>query len=288
MRLILSLLALCLGCATAWGQELRAEVKVSTEALGAVDRSRYAELERELSDLLNNTRFTTDTYAPAERIVCSFTLQLRSVESDSRYTAELTVSASRPVYGTSYTTPLFVYRDRELTFDYSPGLHLEYNAQQLDNQLVAAIVAYAQLIIAIDMDSFAPLGGNALRDGLSQLLSIAQGKPDWKGWRTFSGDNSRGTLISALLDGGHEPLRNMWYRYHRHGLDRLEAEPSIGRAELITQLESLLSFRREHPASPYFTLVEQTKAGELRQLFDAAPTDDKRRATELLRQLFPR
>lgn len=268
-------------------QELRAEVRISTEQLGAVDKARYAELERALTDLINNTRWTDQIYAQNERIVCSFALKILSVEDDSRYKAELSVTASRPVFNTAYTTTTFVYRDKEFDFEYNPGQTIEYNPQLVDNQLVAIIAFYAQYIVSMDADSFAPLGGNIVRDQTTQLVAQAVSNPQWDGWRAFGSDNNRGALASVLSEAAHEQFRELWYHYHRNGLDVLESRITSGRSVILTQLNALIEYRTAYPNSLYLPLFETAKLDELVKIFSSAPADEKRQALEVCRRLFP-
>lgn len=286
MCLILALV--CGATASTYSQELRAELRISTEQLGPVEPTRYRELERQLTDLLNGTRWTQEAYAPSERIACSFVLKLTSLSGDRSHRGELSVAASRPVYGTSYSTPTFVYRDREVAFDYALGQSLEYTPQALDNALVALIAYYAQCIVASDMDSFAPLAGSALHSPLAQLIGQAASRLDWEGWQGLSDlDGGRTRLATALGDGGHEAFRMLWYRYHRHGLDILESDIARGRTELLTQLKAYAAYRQQYPSSPYLELFETTKADELAQIFAEAPTEERLRALELCRGVFP-
>lgn len=282
----LALIGLCTQPVRGVAQELRAELRISTEQLGTVDKVRYTEMERQLTEMLNNTRWTTQTYAPGERIACSFALKLLSVEDDVRYKAELSITASRPVYRTSYTTTTMVHRDTEVAFELTPGQSLEFNPEQVDNHLVAILAFYAQYIIAMDLDSFSPLGGSVLSDGLAQLASQAAGRTEWEGWRAFGLDRNRGSLAMVFTTGEHEAFRQMWYAYHRLGLDMLEGDLVKGRAQILSCLKALDEYRRNYPNSPLLSLFETAKLDELVKLFSEAPADEKRSVLELCRQLF--
>ncbi|MDO4692361.1 MAG: DUF4835 family protein [Porphyromonadaceae bacterium] len=268
-------------------QELRATVRISTEDLGAVERSQFEALERQLTDLLNNQRFTGLSYAPAERIPCSFALKITEAKDADKYQAELSITASRTAYNTNYTTTTYVYRDRGIDFEYTAGQALEYNPQNLDNNLVAVFVFHALYIIAIDLDSFSPLGGDYLKDPISQLVATASNQPNWSGWKSFESDDNRGALAAALTTGVANDFRLMWYRYHRLGLDVLESKIEAGRAVLLEQLQTLKAYQREHFRSPLITLMETAKVDELVNIYGQAPTEERRQMRELLSTIFP-
>lgn len=287
MRTILCLALCLLSALSSHAQELRAEVRLSTEALGVTDRHRYAELERQIASLLNETRWTDLQYAAGERIACSFALKLLSVEEDRRFHAELVVTASRPVYNTSYTTTSYVYRDPDFTFELASGETFEYNPQQITSQLVAVLALHAQYIIAMDLDSFSPLGGSRLTPQLSQLIANAATQPDWEGWRAIGLERNRASLASALADGAQESMRMIWYRYHRLALDTMETQLPVARAQLLVLLGELAEYQTAQPYSPYLPLFATAKVDELVNIFAEADADHKRSALELLRRLFP-
>lgn len=283
----LGFLLLCHAIMVATAQELRATVRISTEALGVVERSQFETLERQLTDLLNNNRWTGLSFSSAERIPCTFALKINEAKEGERYQAELTVTASRTVYKTTYTTTIYVYRDKAVGFTYEPGQTLEFNPQSIDNPLVAVFAFHAMSLIAMDLDSFAPLGGDLLKDPIGQLVSTASNQPDWEGWKAFDADDNRGALAEALATQGATDFRQLWYRYHRLGLDVLESKLEAGRGAILEQLEALKAYQREHFRSPLLSLIETAKIDELVKLYEPAPTEERRRVRELLSELFP-
>lgn len=285
LKVLLTLLPLSLSLSQARGQELSAELHISTEAIGGLGVSAIGELEQRLNEWLNTTRFTQEEYLPSERIKCRLSLRLVERQGDN-YRGELTIWAARPVYGTSYESTLMAWRDREISFDYRSGDELIYTPQWIEHPLIAVLAMYAQLIIALDMDSFASLGGSTLWASITTLYQSALAHADWSGWSTHS-SSGRGRLISQLLDPSSESWRKSWYRYHRHGLDVLERSLSTGGEELITTLGAFISFDRERPNSPLVALLESTKIGELHSLFGMANFPRRDEAFDLLHELFP-
>lgn len=285
----LLLLIVLLSCTShhAISQELLAEVRISTEALGNVDKTRYHELERQIRDLLNNTRWTSQIYAKGERINCHFAINLSSVEEDYRYKGELSISASRPVFGTNYTTTTFIYRDKALNFEYQSGDRLEFTTDGISSHLVALIAYYAQVVIALDLDSFALLSGSDMRSGIAQIASQASTHPEWEGWDAFGSNNTREGWSNALTEARQEVFRQIWYQYHRFGLDVLEQNIDQGRRTLLAQTQALEEFQRDHPRSPFLALFETAKVDELVQIFAQAPEEQKRQMLDIVRRLFP-
>lgn len=268
-------------------QELRATVRISTDALGSVERSRYEALEKQMLSLLNTTRWSKLRYAPNERIACSFVLNLLEVEDDQRHRAELSVTASRTAYGTNYTTTTFVYRDRDLSFDFSNGDRLEYNPQSAEHSLVSTLALYAILIIASDLDSYAPLAGDALKPAIESLISTASSQPEWQGWRALDSETNRASLAEALTSEQSQEARTAWYRYHRKGLDQCAKNIEQGRSDILQSLEAMTEWKKSHFRSPLLSMWETAKVEELAKLYELAPREDRDKAYPLLLELFP-
>ncbi|KGN99137.1 hypothetical protein HQ36_01370 [Porphyromonas gingivicanis] len=269
-------------------QELKAKVAINTDRLGTVDKQQFAELERQLSDMLNNTRWTNAVFSPNERIECNFALNLLSVEDESKYQAELYVTAQRPVYNASYQSPLLVYRDRDVNFEYQSFDVVEYNSNQISSNLVATMVFYAYFILALDFDSFSLQGGNIARTEMRQLVNSAgQTNADWKGWKAYENDYNRYAIAEALNDPRQEPFRKFWYAYHRKGLDELVANVQRGRTSLLESLKDLELSWQGNSLSPLLMLVSQTKLQEIVQIAKEATPEEKQAAYKLLSKIYP-
>ncbi|KGN88740.1 hypothetical protein HQ45_08565 [Porphyromonas crevioricanis] len=269
-------------------QELNAKVSINTDALGgSVERSQYEELERKLSELLNNTRWTHGTFSPAERIECNFSLNILTRTDETKYTADLSVTARRPVFNASYVSPLFVYRDRELNFLYDPYTPIEWNPANIESNLLATLIFYTYAILTYDFDSFAPLGGNPYRSEMRQLVAAAQTKQDWNGWDAFKSDRNRYALAEALNDPVQEPVRKAWYIFHRKGLDEMVGNANRGRSNIISTIELLETVHKEKPVSPLLNIFAMTKLEELVSILSKASTSEKQDLSKRLLKLFP-
>ena len=51
--------------------------------------------------------------------------------------------ANRPVYNSTYTTTLYNNTDNDFNFEYAQFDQLQFNEEQVDNQLTALIAYYA-------------------------------------------------------------------------------------------------------------------------------------------------
>lgn len=281
-------LLLCLSFTPLFSQEFRAKVTVNTDRLQGVDRSIFDELERKLTELINDNRWTNFTYAPKERIVCEFAISLTSADENNHYSGELFLTAQRPVYNASYMTTLITFRDRSLTFDYQPFDQIVYNPNAFESNLTATIVYYLYLILTLDSDSFAPLGGNVTRNELMQIVNRAsQSYSDDKSWGTMGGNQSRYALAEALGDPAQEPFRRYWYTYHREGLDLLVGNISRGRTNILEGLSLLEETYKARSMSPLFSIFSDAKLKELVEVAKEATESEKKKAFDLLNEIYP-
>ena len=83
-----------------------------------------------------------------------------------------------------------------------------------------------------------------------QIVSLAQAQPTWTGWKAFENDRNRHALATALTDNTSELFRDMWYNYHRKGLDEMAANPDRGRTTIIGLLPVLEQVKSARPTSP--------------------------------------
>ncbi len=267
-------------------QELEARVNISTENLGAVEQSQYKDLEDQLSNLINKTRWTSLDYKKQERIPCTFSLNLKELKDNNKYQAELSISASRTAFNTIYDSPIFIYVDRDINFEWDLGTPLSYQEQSVDNNLLACIAFYAYTTIAMSLDSYGLEASSRLNEAIKQLQNQANAHPEWNGWDMFD-RNNRGSLISVITGSKHKLFREIWYNYHRLGLDICEQNIKQGRALILEQIQKLKTYKDEVYESSYLRLFETSKLQELVQLFQEASQEDSNELRKVLEELYP-
>ena len=99
---------------------------------------------------------------------------------------------------------MFNFQDENFNFYFSTGFdQLEFRPEQVDNNLTAVIAYYAYLIIGLDMDTMAPLGGS---DILQMAMDVANSSQNlgYAGWKAFENDRNRFAIINDYLDGAME------------------------------------------------------------------------------------
>lgn len=266
-------------------QELRATVEINTDMIQGTNKDVFNSLREAIDDYLNTTRFSEAQIAPRERIECRLMLTV-SEYADDHIKGELTVQSSRPVFNSSYTTNLLNIRDSKIEFDYRIGQPLVYNEMEQETNLNAILDYYANLILAVDFDSFSPKGGDPFYSRLSSIVQKAQSSGE-TGWRTFEDNRNRAAILAAFNDPSALPFREMIYVYHRRGLDEMATSPDKGREAITNSLEALRKINDADPMSMALIIFRDTKLDELVNIYSKSPQSERDIAAGILQPLYP-
>ena len=214
-------MALVCFCPQSHAQELQAKITINHNQIQGTDKSVFENLQQTLEQFVNDRQWTNLQFQKNERIQCSFNITVTKYDKSSNlFTCKALIQASRPVYKSAYTTTIYNNSDNEFTFEFAEFDQLEFNEETLDNQLVALFAYYAYLIIGINLDTFAPMGGEDVLQRCMTLTNNAQNL-NFPGWKSFDNDRNRFAIINDYLDGGMAPFRQLQYDYYRKGLDEM-------------------------------------------------------------------
>ncbi len=233
---------------TGKAQELNAQVKINRDKIQGT-LTVFETLEKALTEFINNRKWTDATFAVNERIDCTFNIIINEMPSDNSFKSEIQIQARRPVYNSTYTTTLLNFRDTQLDFDYTEYEPLEFTENTLNSNLIGTLVFYIYTIIGLDFDSFSPKGGTAFYQQAQQIVNLAQAQASWNGWKAFDSDRNRHAVATALTDNTSDAFRDMWYNYHRKGLDEMAANVDRGRTTIIELLPTLKKIKFSRPTS---------------------------------------
>lgn len=268
-------------------QELNATVALNTSKVQGTNTEVFTVLKDALTEFINNRKWTDYTYEEQERITCNFTFIVDSYKDDGSFTCSLMVQGSRPVFGSTYSSILFKYEDKGIRFTYQPYDRLEFNDDNLDNNLTAVIAFYAYLIIGLDMDSMGELGGG---DFLNRALNIANNAQNLgdSGWRAGSSNNNRYTVIDDYMNGAMEPLRRLYYRYHRLGLDTMFKDAEGGRKVITESISMLQEAYNNRPLAYITKLFTEYKKDEIANIYSfEGGESEKKGVVKILSEINP-
>ncbi len=278
---------------TAHAQEMNVRVRVLDNQLPTtVDKKIFRTLESALTNFINKRKWTNETFASKERIECQFLINLASSPEPNVYSGSITIQAARPIYQSSYVSPIINYQDPNFDFKYVESQPLEFNenrvtgADPLASNLTAVIAFYVYTIIAFDFESFTMRGGEPY---FQKALNIVNNAPDANqisGWKSYENNNrNRYWLATHMLNNRYTIIHDIYYSYYRKGLDLFYENEEQGRGEIIQALDQLDVLHRENPNLMIVQFFMLGKFNELVGVFKKAPAKDKVRALEILTRL---
>ncbi len=258
---------------------------ITHDKITGVDNEVFTSMTRAVNDFMNAHKWTTDEYTTNEKIDCNIFINLTGNKAGGdvdAYNATLSVQASRPVYGSSYTTSLVNYVDRDVCFKFNQFTTLQFDdnringTEALSSNLTAILAYYAYIIVALDYDSFSPDGGSSY---LKKAQNIVSNAPEQNktivGWKAVEGSRNRYWLADQLLNQRFHDVRAFWYTMHREGLDSMYTKPIDSRMRILTGLKKLYQVNKENPSSMLLQFVFAAKSDEFIHLLVQTPKIDR-------------
>ncbi|MFM2337400.1 MAG: hypothetical protein RL115_593 [Bacteroidota bacterium] len=288
-RLIFLSVVLLFNIATLPAQELNARVSVIANKVGPkVDKKIFTTLQTQLTNFVNNRKWTNDAFQQNEKIQCSFLVAIEQDAGNNVYKAKLTVQAARPVFNTSYDAPLINFLDDNFVFKYIEYQPIEFNENRVggNDPLVANITAvfafYANIILGLDYNSFSLRSGDAYFQKAWNIVNNAPENSEISGWKSFESQRNRYWLAQNFNNNRYALINDALYAYYRTGLDIFYENEEAGRSGIINCLTFLNTINSENPNSMMIPFFFQGKANELVKIFSKANPEQKSRAKELL------
>lgn len=269
-----------------YSQELNCNVKINTNQIEGTYKQMFATLENDLTEFVNSNKWSDAKFSNVEKIDCSFLFTIKSVTSQDAYSGELTVQARRPVYNSSYTTSTINFRDTDISFAYQENEPIVYNEQTIESNLVAIITYYIYIVLGMDFDTFSPMGGNPYFRKAENIVNLCQSISE-SGWRAFENNRNRHALVYSLLQENMSNFRQLWYNYHRKGLDAMSQGADKGKSVITQSLNEVKTIYEINSQSPLLTLFIDTKLDELINVYSLSAQTEKDEVHKLLSNIYP-
>ena len=259
-------------------QELNCTVKVNHAQVQGTKTGVFETLETAVSEFMNNREWTDLQFQKAERIDCTMNITVKKYEESSgHFNCELLWQVTRPVYNSAYNSTVFSMRDTQFNFTFQEQDNLDFNINNLDNNLTAMLGYYAYLFIGLDMDTFAPLGGTDVLHMVESIVNNAQSsQASDGGWKAFGDDRNRHAIINDYMESSLEPIRQMQYKYYRQGLDEMAQNADRGRAAVTEALEMLKEAHSNKPLSQLPTIYTDFKRDEIVSIYSGHGTEKEK------------
>ena len=259
------------------GQELQAKININHSKVGVTDVSVFDNLQQTLEQFVNDRQWTDLQFQKNERIVCNFNITVNKYDkTNNTFECTATIQANRPVYNSQYNSTLYNNQDANFNFQFAQFDQLNLNEDVIDNQLTALFAYYAYLIIGINLDSFAPMGGTDVLQRCLNLVNNAQNL-EFTGWKSFEDSKNRFAIINDYLDEAMKPFRQLQYDYYRTGLDEMASNVERGRTNITAALENdLKKAHEDKPLSMLPQIWTDYKRDELANIYKGKGTQKEK------------
>ena len=282
----------CLLITWADAQELQARLTVITSRVSTqVDKKVFQTLQTQLTNFINNRKWSTDNYQVNEKIQCNFLLNIDQEVGNNIYKAKLTVQAARPIFNTTYDSPLINYIDDDVVFRYQEFQPIEFNENRIQGNdpmaanLTAVFAYYIYMIMGFDYNSFSLRGGDVYFQKAWNIVNNAPESRDITGWKSFENLRNRYWLSENINNSRFALIHDAIYAYYRSGMDVFYENEMAGRSGILNCLNFLNTMHAENPNSMIIQFFFQGKSGELVKVFSKAAPDVKTRARDILTKI---
>jgi hypothetical protein len=269
MKKLFTIFLLIFSFQLSFSQELLSTVQVNAQQLGGSNTQVFKTLEKNLRDFINNTSWTGKKLQNLEKIKCNFAIVISESSGGNIYKGSIVIQAVRPVYGTTYETPLLNLNDTNFSFNYAENENLVFNERQFSGKnLIDVISFYVYTILGYDGDSFKVRGGQAWFEKAQKISNNSQNQ-NFAGWSLIEGPKTRAALVDNMLKPDLNTLRNVYYTYHRAGLDNLgKQDQSTGKKIIADALMLLKSYENNFQMNYPVNLFIDTKKQEIFDIFN--------------------
>lgn len=267
-------------------QELNCRLQINSQKISGTNRQMFTTMRTTLHEFMNNTRWTNDVFSQEERIECNITINLTEKTGDY-YKGSISVKSSRPIYKTSYNSPLLNINDTDFKFEYIENQSLEFNEHVHSSNLISVLAYYAYLVIGFDYDTFSPMGGTEHFSKAQKIVNNAQSDQKATGWKSFEGTFNRYWLIENLLHNDFKAHRNAQYAYHLSGLDIMGDRTEMGRDEITAALFDVKSSANKRYGAYLSKIFFDAKADEITNIYSDGFISNKNEIVDMLKQIDP-
>lgn len=266
-------------------QELKCTVSINSDRVVAANKQIIQTLERSLNDFVNKTRWTTQEVQSHERIDCSMFINIANMENNF-FSASIQVQSSRPIYNSTYNSPILNVNDNDFTFQYIEFENLFFDPNSLNSNLTAVVSFYVHMILGLDADAYAPEGGTKYFQIAQNITDLSQQSGN-KGWKQSDGAQSRYYLVYDMLSPMNTAFRATTYQYHRLGLDLMSENPKEAKETLVKSILNLESIYKSRPNAYLLRMFFDAKSDEVYQVLKDGPKMDLTATKDLLFKLSP-
>ena len=285
MRKLIQLLFIFVTAIHLNGQELNCTITVNADKIPGSNKQVFTTLQTSLNEFVNQKRWTNFNYKPQELINCNLTITVLE-QTGTDFKGHIQIQSSRPVYNSTYETPVFNFKDDNFAFQYTEFEPLQYNANSFESNLVSVISFYVYTILGMDSDTFALNSGTAYYTRAQDVVVLSQ-QSGYAGWNQNDGSKTRFTLVDNLLSPTYSMFRKAMFDYHFNGLDMMSKDKKMAKQSIFESVSTLKSIYDSRPNAFLLRIFMDSKADEIVDVFSDGPRFDTSKLKDDLLRISP-
>ena len=200
-----------------FSQTVNCNFVLNSEFVDQTNQQVFSTLEKSINEFINNNLWNNKLLETHQRVKLNLVLNLNSYVG-SNFIGTLQVQLERPVYESTYLTPIFNFLDKDISFQYDEYQPLFYNPASFESNLISILSFYVYIAMGMEADTFKTNGGTNFFKEAQKIVSLAQ-QNNTKGWNQSDGTRNRFWLVDTLLSNTFKEYRTVQYEYHRRGMD---------------------------------------------------------------------
>lgn len=268
-----------------FSQELNCNLVINAQQTGNENFQVFTTLEKQLTEFVNNTTWTNKVFKPQERINCSMVITITNKSGDL-YNGSIQVQSTRPVFGSTYSTPVYNVNDKNFSFRYQEFQNMVFNPNQFQSNLISVIAFHVYMILGVDADTFALKGGEVYFQQARTIVNYSQ-QEGFSGWKLEDGLQTRFALIETIQSQTYKEYRQVLYDYHREGMDQMYEDVKAAKKNVADAIIELEPMNNRRPNSYLMRTFFDAKADEIEQVFSDGPSVEITKLTSVLNKIAP-
>jgi len=285
MRKIVQILIALFAVVQLNAQELNCTITVNADKIPGSNKQIFTTLQTSLNEFVNQKRWTNFNYKPQELINCNLTLTILE-QTGTDFKGHIQIQASRPVYNSTYLTPVFNFKDDNFSFQYTEFEPLQFNENSFESNLVSVVSFYVYTILGMDADTFSLNGGTSYFTKAQDVVVQAQ-QSGYTGWNQNDGSKTRFTLIDNMLSPTYDMFRKAMFEYHFKGLDMMSKDKKVAKQAIFEVVKDLKTIYDSRPNAFLLRVFMDSKADEIVDIFSDGPRFDTTKLKDDLLRISP-
>ena len=99
-------------------QEINCRVSLNYSSVPSANREMFNSMRQSINEFLNTTKWTNDVFSNEERIDCTILIRINQQISTDEFSGTISVQSSRPIFKSTYNSPVINLVDDQFRFKY--------------------------------------------------------------------------------------------------------------------------------------------------------------------------